>query len=321
MSDTGLLWLRLYRTPGLGPKRLHGMYQKLGGRPLTESDLDRLNADEWRKKLHHKGIPSAEAVAAEYERLRNSGVEVVHLGHPAYPPPALARLRNEAPPLLFCRGRVDLLSAPSVAVVGARHADARALAIAERLGKGLARQGWNVLSGYAAGVDDRAHLGALRAGGTTTLVLSMGILRFTPRASLRENSGDDERWLVISQFAPEIGWQARLAMTRNDLVCALAEAVVVVASGVPTPEKASGTFAAGLTALRLGVPLFVVRPEALGPEPPPGNAELLARGGTALDPNHLQAFFDTLKAFTRVPAGHGPAPVRRDRATQLSMWT
>lgn len=120
--------------------------------------------------------------------------------------------------------------------------------------------------------------------------------------------------LVISQFAPEAGWQAKLAMTRNRLVCALAEAVVVVASGVHTPRGMSGTFDAGITALRLGVPLFVVPPEALGPDPPPGNAELLVQGETALAS-------DNLDVFTRALPERGQAPAHRDETAQLSLWT
>jgi DNA processing protein len=313
VSDAGLLWFRLYQTPGLGPKRLHRVYQELRGRPLTEDELLRFDTEEWRRELRHRGIPPAAAVAAAYKRLRARGVEVVHLGHPAYPSPALARLGDRAPPLLFCRGPLDLLSKRGVAVVGARHAGARALEVAERLGQELARRGWNVLSGYAAGVDDRAHLGALRAGGTTTLVLSTGILRFTPRASSRAMfERGVPRLLAISQFKPEDSWRPGLAMARNGLVCALATAVVVVASGVHTLQGKSGTFDAGETALRLGVPLYVVRPEALGSDPPPGNEKLLTQGGLPLDPADLDAFFGALAERT-------PTWARRNEGEQARL--
>ena len=45
----------------------------------------------------------------------------------------------------------------------------------------------------------------------------------------------------------------------------------------------SGTFDAGKTALRIGVPLFVVDPATFENQPP-GNAKLIEMGGVAIRP-------------------------------------
>lgn len=84
------------------------------------------------RKLRHQGIARVNAVVAVYEQLRRHEVNVVHLGHPAYPPLVLARLGEEAPPLLFCREPLERLKVRGVVVVGARHAGERALAVAEQ---------------------------------------------------------------------------------------------------------------------------------------------------------------------------------------------
>ncbi|HRI75344.1 MAG TPA: DNA-processing protein DprA, partial [Fimbriimonadaceae bacterium] len=67
----------------------------------------------------------------------------------------------ESPPLcLFGRGAVDVLREPMVAIVGTRKASSYGLAVAEFFGKGLAEQGFTVLSGGALGIDAQAHKGA-----------------------------------------------------------------------------------------------------------------------------------------------------------------
>ena len=91
--------------------------------------------------------------------------------------------------------------------------------------------------------------------------------------------------LAVSQFDPDTTWQAWNAMKRNQLVCALSKAVVVVESG---PErdaqgKMSGTFNTAKAALDLNLPLFVVNPSCLD-NAPKGNADLIALGGYRLNP-------------------------------------
>jgi len=75
-------------------------------------------------------------------------------------------------------------------------------------------------------------------------------------------------------------------MVRNNLICALSKAVVVIESG---PErgaqgKMSGTFNTAQTALRTSLPLFVINPECFD-NPPIGNANLIDLGGERLDPD------------------------------------
>ena len=74
-------------------------------------------------------------------------------------------------------------------------------------------------------------------------------------------------------------------MTRNKLVCALSNVVVVIVSG---PERDangrnSGTFNAGMAALKMGIPVFVVSPDFFAATPP-GNRELLKKGCLEWDP-------------------------------------
>ena len=145
--------------------------------------------------------------------------------------------------------------------------------------------GLNVVSGYAKGVDSEAHLGALAAEGTTTMVLPYGIKELRQKSAFRKFDWQRDV-LVVSQFAPDVKWLARNAMARNKLVCGLSKAVVVIESGLERDAqgKMSGTFNTAQTALSMDLPLFVLNPKCFD-NPPKGNADLIKLGGRCFDPD------------------------------------
>ena len=172
----------------------------------------------------------------------------------------------------------------SVAIVGARNVSDEGIRIARKLAGDLAGEGINIVSGYAKGVDSEAHLGALEAEGTTTLVLPHGIKQLHQKNAFKKFNWDQDV-LAVSQFDPNVKWLARNAMVRNKLVCAISKAVVVIESGPErdTQNKMSGTFNAAKTALSMDLPLFVLNPRCLD-NPPKGNAALVKSGGYSLNP-------------------------------------
>ncbi len=159
----------------------------------------------------------------------------------------------------------------------------KGILIARKLAGDLARSGINVVSGYAKGVDSEAHLGALEAEGTTTIVLPYGIKELHQKKMFKEFDWKRDV-LAVSQFDPSVKWLASNAMIRNKLVCAISKAVVVIESGPErdTQGKMSGTFNTGITTLKMGLPLFVVKPSCLD-NPPNGNVSLIELGGIGLD--------------------------------------
>ncbi len=285
----GREWYELAQVRGLGVKGLHEVY---GGLPdsATLDDLARLDWIEFGRAFPrlrrtvfdaiHDAVGSE--VEPSYETLRDGGTEIIHLGHPEYPARVLQRLGNSAPPMLYCRDKLHLLNGRSVAVVGSRQASPKTLDNARKIGAILAEGGWNVVSGYAKGVDTAAHMGAFDAEGTTTVVLTYGINHVRRKSEMTE-ADFHTSGLVVSQFHPNERWIARNAMTRNKLVCGLSEAVVVIEAGPERDSQGrmSGTFDTGASALRLGIPLLVLSP-SLFAEPPLGNQALIVRGGVEI---------------------------------------
>jgi DNA processing protein len=76
--------------------------------------------------------------------------------------------------MLFIKGQRKLLTSDGVAIVGSRNVSDTGIRVARKLAAELANAELNVVSGYARGVDSEAHLGALAAEGTTTMVLPYG---------------------------------------------------------------------------------------------------------------------------------------------------
>jgi DNA processing protein len=292
MTDAAYFWFRLFRTKGIGPKSLVAVQREMDREgigpeaiPLNKRALDANYPGLAKILLGKITADDRDAVRQEYESLEEQDISIIHPGHPHYPPMLMADAeRFGFSPILFSKGQPRLLSSPGVAIIGSRNVSAIGAGAARLIARDLAGSGFNVVSGYAKGVDTEAHLGALEAEGTTTMVLSYGILEFKPKRDL-DAFRFDQDIMAVSQFAPRERWKARNAMARNKLVCALSRAVVVIESGPAKDSegKMSGTFDAAKSALEMGRPLFVLSPDTFT-SPPLGNGELIALGGISIDP-------------------------------------
>jgi DNA processing protein len=234
------------------------------------------------------------------ELLDEHGVRMALPESPSYPGRLRAVLADKAPPVLFLAGSPELLCGRSIGFCGARDASEDGLLAAERLAHGLAKQGLLVVSGHAPGVDETAHRAALEAGGATAFVLPEGILQFRPRASLAGLLSDDQ-FVVVSEFPPKLPWSVSNAMQRNRTICGLVHALIVVEAGT-----SGGTWEAGLAALKLGVPLYVLDFAQSAPSAQ-GNPLLVKKGGQPLpyspeEPPDLGPLLKALETTMPAPA-------------------
>ena len=157
---------------------------------------------------------------------RKRSVDILLEGRDEYPP-LLSRI-DDPPGLLFVRGTLLPQDSLSVAIVGARHATAYGLKVAEQLGAGLARAGYTVVSGLARGIDAAAHRGAMKAGGRTIAVLGSGVLNVYPpeHADLAREVIDSGA--LISELPPLTEPNVGTFPQRNRIVSGLSLGVVVV---------------------------------------------------------------------------------------------
>jgi len=200
-----------------------------------------------------------------------------------YPELLKERMGKSYPKILYCNGNVSLLSTKNIAVVGSRMTNDRGLKIERKIINSLIEAKFNIVSGYARGVDMTAHETALSSGGTTTAVISEGIDNLRIKNSIKEDI-NKENTLFVSQFEPGMVWKPGLAMARNKLVVALSEALIVVSAGPKKDSngKMSGTFNAAEYALKIGIPVMVVSNKLLG-ENYEGNNDLIKKGAIELN--------------------------------------
>lgn len=207
-----------------------------------------------------------------YEKLQQEQVEMILETSPDYPTQLKTVLGEKCPPVLFAKGNKKLLSTLCVGFCGARKTSPKGLSITSQCAEQFAKYGITVISGYAAGTDMAAHTSAMLHGGNTIFVLAEGILRFTEKQAVK-NCLTNKNHLFISQFLPQVPWNAVNAMKRNSVIIGLSQAMVLIESG-----KSGGTFAAGKEALLRNHPLFVI--EYAEPETSAeGNTYFIEHGG------------------------------------------
>lgn len=224
-------WLQLAHAPGLAPAVLQALLDAFG------SPAALLRASD--QAIAAVSSPAAAQAVRASERddldartdaalawLDAPGNALVTLNDPAYPP----RLRDlhDPPPLLYVKGRLDLLHARGLAVVGSRHATPQGLADATRFARELSDAGLPIVSGLALGIDGAAHRGGLDGRSGTVAVIATGADLVYParhRALAHEIAAQGA---IVSEWP--LGTPARAAHfpQRNRLIAALAIGALVV---------------------------------------------------------------------------------------------
>lgn len=158
--------------------------------------------------------------------------------------PSLLRKIDNPPPVLFVKGSVEALSFPQLAFVGSRNASVSGLETAFSFAHYLASAGITVTSGFALGIDGRAHLGALSAGGVTIAVLGSGIDRIYPAShvSMVEKI-IAQGGAVISEFLPGTKPHPGNFPRRNRIISGLSLGVLVVEAALKSGSLITARYA------------------------------------------------------------------------------
>ena len=270
--------LRLLETPGLGPTRINAAIESAAHSQASIEQVlgdDTFVANLMGPRSREAWLSAAETAERILVELHEKQIGLLAITDVGYPPRLRALLGRKAPPLLAVIGNSNLLSAGSVGFCGSREASSKGIDTARDCSAQLANAGFNVISGWARGVDMAAHVAALEAGGTTTVVLAEGILHFRIKREIAA-LWDLQRVAVISEFPPGLPWKVHNAMQRNRTICALSKAMILIEA-----RSSGGSVAAGRTALEMGLPLFT--PVYAGmPIEAEGNRELMQSGARSL---------------------------------------
>ena len=214
------------------------------------------------------------AMSVALEKWQSAGIWVIARSDSEYPQQLKDRLHQASPAVLFGVGEKRLLNSGGLAVVGSRGINAAEVSLTSAVSARAAREGLNVVSGGAKGVDETAMVGALEADGTAVGVLANDLFKGAVAGKWRQylKRGD---LVLVSPFYPEARFQVGNAMGRNKYIYCLADYGLVVRS----EQGSGGTWAGATENLKKNwVPLFSALPS--GAE---GNAALIDMGARPLE--------------------------------------
>jgi DNA processing protein len=188
------------------------------------------------------------------------GAQLIAACEPTFPQ-TLAAL-DPPPPVIWARGRLEMLARPGVAIVGARVASAAGQRFARGLAADLGRAGHVVVSGLARGIDAAAHEGGLPTG--TVAVLGGGVDDIYPPEHRDLYARIAEAGCVVSESEPGRAAVARDFPRRNRIISGLSRAVVVVEAELRSGSLITARLAAEQGREVLAVPGSPLDPRAKG---------------------------------------------------------
>lgn len=218
-DDEILDWLQLINTENIGPKTFYKLKARFGSVAAALKNLP--------SKFT---VPSREETEELLQNCRQKNITIIIADDKLYPK-SLTYL-DDAPPVLYAAGNLDLLSHhPALAVVGTRNASINGRKIASRISYDLTTKNVLIVSGMARGIDSAAHKGAMYAHeqkGPTLSVIGTGIDIVYPRENQQLHCQIAAQGLIISELPPGTTPQAANFPRRNRLVAALADGTLVV---------------------------------------------------------------------------------------------
>lgn len=227
-SDSLAAWLRLTLAPGIGGETQRALLSAFGlpenifsasagtlARAIPRAAAERLLDRE-----------SAGAVESALAWAQEPGNRILTLAEPDYPQRLLEIA--DPPTLLYVKGRVELLNAPALAVVGSRNATPQGSSNAEAFAAALADAGLTIVSGLALGIDAAAHRGGLRGAGSTIAVIGTGIDRVYPAKNQELARNIAERGAIVSEFPLGTPALKENFPRRNRIISGLARGCLVV---------------------------------------------------------------------------------------------
>jgi DNA processing protein len=273
-------WLRLLETPGVGRESVRRLLAAFGSpqaviaagsdarREVVGAAQANALADE------PEGLPALHAATLAWLQAEAAAPRsVIPLGDARYP---AALLNSPDPPLmLYAQGRVELLHADSVAMVGSRYPTAQGAANAGAFARDLSDAGLTIVSGMALGIDAAAHAGALEGAASTIAVVGTGLDLTYPRRHVALARRIAEHGVIVSEYALGAPPLATHFPQRNRIIAGLSRGTLVVEAAVQSGSLITARLANEAGREVFAIPGSIHSPQARG-------CHLLLRQGAKL---------------------------------------
>ena len=302
-------WLRLSLTPGLGGEALRRLLRALGGPgqvlAARRAELAKYVGPTVAASIRdYDAAPALSTAGAWLEEAAN---DIITLADTRYPRQLLEI--PDPPPLLYVKGRVELLSRPALAIVGSRNATAQGLANAEAFARTLSDAGLTVVSGLALGVDTAAHRGGLAGSASSVAVLGTGADIVYPARNRALAHDLAAGGALVSEFPLGMKPLAGNFPRRNRLISGLALGCLVVEAAADSGSLITARLAAEQGREVFAIPGSIHSPLAKG-------SHALIKQGAKLVESARDILEDLRMGAPSAPAP-APAVVTNPRAQRL----
>lgn len=237
-------WLKLARAPGLSARRVLDMLPATGGAEgfcaLPEAELRRLGLNQ--AQCSAIKAPDRQQLEADARWLEHPRRHLLKLTDADYP--SLLKSTPSPPLILWVEGDPGALWQPQLAMVGSRNPTAGGLAHARDFAGTLARGGWTITSGFAAGIDVACHRAALEASGQTVAVFGTGLDIIYPRSNAAFAGAIADQGALVSELPPGTPPRKQNFPGRNRIIAGLSLGVLVVEAALNSGSLITARLAA-----------------------------------------------------------------------------
>jgi DNA processing protein len=238
-------WLALLYAPGVGPV----LYQRiLAANIRPEQLIENPIGDVLGKDIKLSDGIQTYLKRPDWDRIDKDLVwaskpdcHIVSLNDYRYP--LLLKEIPDPPPLLFVRGKIEVLSLPQIAIVGSRNPSAGGIQIAREYSRQLAQMGLTITSGMALGIDAASHEGALQEG-FTLAVAGTGPDRIYPSRHRELAHRIVAQGAIVSEFPLGTPPLASNFPRRNRIISGLGLGTLVVEAAVKSGSLITARLAA-----------------------------------------------------------------------------
>lgn len=263
-----LACLRLIRSENVGPVTFRELVNHFGGAALALEALPEL-ARRGGRRRKIRICPKADA-EAEIDAARRLGAHPLFTIEPGYPA-SLAAI-GHPPPMIYAKGRLDLLNKPGIAIVGSRNCSSAGHAFARQLASQLGDADLVVISGLARGIDGASHQAALATGTIAVVAGGLDVVYPPEHDDLHKRVG--ELGCIVSEMPPGFKPRGKDFPRRNRIISGMSYGVVIVEAA-----RRSGTLITARFALEQSREVFAVPGHPLDPRAE-GTNRLIQSGAT-----------------------------------------
>jgi DNA processing protein len=236
-------WLRLSLIPGISALKLRALLGAFGSPEAvlgaSHAALRNVVPAEIARAVAERGtdVP-VQAALAWLEAPDNYLVTLADADYPQ-----LLLQTADPPPLLYVKGRPNLLNQPALAIVGSRNSTTQGNENAAEFARALSIEGITIVSGLALGIDAAAHRGGLDGAGSSIAFIGTGLDVVYPARNKTLAHELAEKGALVSEFPLGTPPLAANFPRRNRLISGISLGCLVVEAALQSGSLITARFA------------------------------------------------------------------------------